>query len=662
MKKLTAFVSAAMIVASAVPCTTCAAEEMVIKNFPHTTATDWYEYEEDILQDISEKGIDIDFNSDGKFDNLDCYLLCRYDPYNPELDAIPEDIKAKIIKNADLDGDGEISETEETKVIYHFLLNCGIDLSIFDTATYKAYDDVLEIPHGPSYNSNYFSVNYVFSLNCCAVNLHLYYPFLQKAIEEGRVDPDVNNDGKFDIEDVLASHIATTYAPWITIRDPDTGYYTSIAAYNNTITLDKELEERAWKLSMIFDVYDNYSFIQYYDSSALLDCLFQTEPVSSEYLDNTYYEKFHKDAQYYYLGDMVQSYLDYMKLSEDPKSSLKEIADKIHEVKKHDLEYEALEKQYFEDIETGKLLPPDLNFDNFIDGRDVYITQLYHGDRVFDRNAEESKLTKEEYDNISTNCDLNKNGVSGDDDDINMIFNYVSKTVSEWADKKATDPNGEYYKNYADDLYMKGMSQNITDHFYLNDASKEYEFLTLEQQLEDYTARVAMRLMTTPDIDGNGVTDELDKKYADSYVNFLETGTMGDTEIPDDVIERIKTECDFTYDGNSGLLYDMKVASMYISKYILHDDKTTPEKLEADSGDLNDDGKIDASDATLVLVNYSLLSTGEKMQLTENQQKAADVNGDGKIDASDATMILQYYSYLSTGGDLVFKEFMKQNG
>ena len=79
-------------------------------------------------------------------------------------------------------------------------------------------------------------------------------------------------------------------------------------------------------------------------------------------------------------------------------------------------------------------------------------------------------------------------------------------------------------------------------------------------------------------------------------------------------------------------------------------------------GDVNDDGKIDATDATLVLVNYSLLSTGEKMQLTESQQKAADVNGDGKIDASDATMILQYYSYLSTGGDLVFKEFMKQNG
>ncbi|SFX82949.1 leucine-rich repeat protein [Ruminococcus sp. XPD3002] len=75
-------------------------------------------------------------------------------------------------------------------------------------------------------------------------------------------------------------------------------------------------------------------------------------------------------------------------------------------------------------------------------------------------------------------------------------------------------------------------------------------------------------------------------------------------------------------------------------------------------GDVNGDGKIDATDATLVLVNYSLLSTGEPIQLTEAQQKAADINEDSKIDASDATLILQYYSYLSTGGSLNFKAYM----
>lgn len=76
--------------------------------------------------------------------------------------------------------------------------------------------------------------------------------------------------------------------------------------------------------------------------------------------------------------------------------------------------------------------------------------------------------------------------------------------------------------------------------------------------------------------------------------------------------------------------------------------------------DINADSRIDANDATLVLVNYSLLSTGYPIELTEGQQKAADTNGDGKIDASDATLILQYYSYLSTGGSKGFREYLAE--
>ena len=37
--------------------------------------------------------------------------------------------------------------------------------------------------------------------------------------------------------------------------------------------------------------------------------------------------------------------------------------------------------------------------------------------------------------------------------------------------------------------------------------------------------------------------------------------------------------------------------------------------------------------------------------------KSADVNNDGKIDASDASDILNYYAYISTGGELSFEDF-----
>jgi uncharacterized repeat protein (TIGR02543 family) len=54
-------------------------------------------------------------------------------------------------------------------------------------------------------------------------------------------------------------------------------------------------------------------------------------------------------------------------------------------------------------------------------------------------------------------------------------------------------------------------------------------------------------------------------------------------------------------------------------------------------GDINDDGVITASDATLVLRYIVGLNTFD-----DNQKLAADVNNDGQITASDATIILRY--------------------
>ncbi len=68
-------------------------------------------------------------------------------------------------------------------------------------------------------------------------------------------------------------------------------------------------------------------------------------------------------------------------------------------------------------------------------------------------------------------------------------------------------------------------------------------------------------------------------------------------------------------------------------------------------GDPNGDKKIDSRDASLILVVYCNLATGDSSTLlTEEQQKAADVNKDDKLDAKDASSVLDYYGYSSTGG------------
>lgn len=76
-------------------------------------------------------------------------------------------------------------------------------------------------------------------------------------------------------------------------------------------------------------------------------------------------------------------------------------------------------------------------------------------------------------------------------------------------------------------------------------------------------------------------------------------------------------------------------------------------------GDVDFDNIITASDATLVLREYTLLGSNADSTFSSAQKKAADVNGDGKITGSDAQMILEYYTYLSSNGKLSFEEYFK---
>ncbi|MBO7395104.1 MAG: hypothetical protein J6U16_03170 [Ruminococcus sp.] len=77
-------------------------------------------------------------------------------------------------------------------------------------------------------------------------------------------------------------------------------------------------------------------------------------------------------------------------------------------------------------------------------------------------------------------------------------------------------------------------------------------------------------------------------------------------------------------------------------------------------GDVNNDGKIDAKDASAILVEYSKMSTGGEGEMTAAQKDSADVDADGKIDAKDASAILAYYAFVSTAsGDVpTLKEYL----
>lgn len=75
-------------------------------------------------------------------------------------------------------------------------------------------------------------------------------------------------------------------------------------------------------------------------------------------------------------------------------------------------------------------------------------------------------------------------------------------------------------------------------------------------------------------------------------------------------------------------------------------------------GDLNNDSKINAVDASETLSEYARTSTKKESEFTETQKQAADVNKDGKINAVDASNILSYYAYTSTSGTMDFEEYL----
>lgn len=74
-------------------------------------------------------------------------------------------------------------------------------------------------------------------------------------------------------------------------------------------------------------------------------------------------------------------------------------------------------------------------------------------------------------------------------------------------------------------------------------------------------------------------------------------------------------------------------------------------------GDINNDGLIDAVDASMILSGYAALSVNSDMQLNST---LFDCNNDGYIDAVDASMVLSYYASNSSGGKMSWEDFDKQ--
>lgn len=131
-------------------------------------------------------------------------------------------------------------------------------------------------------------------------------------------------------------------------------------------------------------------------------------------------------------------------------------------------------------------------------------------------------------------------------------------------------------------------------------------------------------------------------KYNDT-ITYTDTFNVPDgNDNPDSFLDYKYTfETDDKYTGNewdvSSENESQKIIALHLDSYQL--------------GDVNTDGFINADDATMILVEYALLSTNQEGTFSSRQNLAANVNNDNMINADDASVILVYYSELSTGGN-----------
>ena len=60
----------------------------------------------------------------------------------------------------------------------------------------------------------------------------------------------------------------------------------------------------------------------------------------------------------------------------------------------------------------------------------------------------------------------------------------------------------------------------------------------------------------------------------------------------------------------------------------------------------------------MILAEYAIIATNGNPIFSEAQMKAADINNDGEVNAIDASLVLAYYAHISIGGSLSIKDFI----
>lgn len=187
------------------------------------------------------------------------------------------------------------------------------------------------------------------------------------------------------------------------------------------------------------------------------------------------------------------------------------------------------------------------------------------------------------------------------------------------------DVNGDGEFNYYDVYDILG---------YVVNAEMIARNMSIERDGVPMSDELNARVEQYGDMDLDGDIDGDDLTYLTLYLDKMNLKPL-------DITDHLKVMKTYTVSGAKEV----------------NDEMNRYNALDYSLGDVDNSGKVNAIDASLVLEHYSKVSTGQSTSLDETQKKSADVNKDGSINAVDASQILSYYAYTATAnGDVMTLE------
>jgi len=361
--------------------------------------TRMYANEDTIFADIDANKDIVDINDDGIFDMYDCYDIYCYSNFY----EVPEQIKDKctaynVPQNDISDSDAQWLSCKE--LVRYLLVNEGARSELFNADNYPARSFVNNA-HGDSSSSGFVSQLYSESSYLMAG-----YPLISEAYKNDTISFDVNADGVFDINDYVEYIVYSTNIAKIKQNVPDSDLW---VRPETTTQRCEELSEKAMEIT-----HDKWL------ESYFVWCLLENTPFRMEYADPAFYKALipAKYSKYYRPERYFEEYCE--------ATGIKEYLFTFNAQK-----FNSYFDEYCKDVDAGRRSAPDINLDGVIDRKDYEASDIYFGDILNGRNASKSELPPRIWNNITTNCDFNNNGTSGDVYDIMITQMFVLINSSE---------------------------------------------------------------------------------------------------------------------------------------------------------------------------------------------------------------------------------------